>query len=534
MSAPSRQIAVVHFPQLALMCCPAGHRAGVGVVVDEEKPSPSAPPFVVRGVLRLAAVAPDLRSQGVQAGMRIIDAQRYAPALSVQVVRRSAMTAELQAVTELLLAFTPLVEPMTSSSSSSSSSVALDLTGITSSTEILTAVETLLASLGHEVVVAMSPGKRLSLALARDMAQRPERYGRRRRLVVAVSQVSRAIAHLDVGALGLEPEIVEGLRALGVHQGQTLRTLVPAGASARLLAAARPVLRLLSGEDHEPLKAWRPPERIEERFVVDDAIDLLEPLLFVLKTPCERLCRRVVARSAKVAEVRLTLQGRDLTPFSLSLAFPDPVSLPAVLLQALGVRLGVTGVPGPVEVLTLCAVRMAEGRARQSDAFFVDDAPPEVLSALLVELEDAEAGCLVHEPAMLPEQMTSLCWPPPKHTKKSKHASSSLLGSSSALSSASASASASQLPSEGKRLEALADGGRFMAGWPWPVRVLRDPIYVEEEEVAVYTPFARVAGVDDRHRPYARTYSLVELMDGRRALGVQVPGEGLMVQGWFD
>ena len=36
MSAPSRQIAVVHFPQLALMCCPAGHRAGVGVVVDEE------------------------------------------------------------------------------------------------------------------------------------------------------------------------------------------------------------------------------------------------------------------------------------------------------------------------------------------------------------------------------------------------------------------------------------------------------------------------------------------------------------------
>jgi len=255
----------------------------------------------------------------------------------------------------------------------------------------------------------------------------------------------------------------------------------------------------------------------------------LEPLLFVLKTPCERLCRRVVARSAKVAEVRLTLQGRDLTPFSLSLAFPDPVSLPAVLLQALGVRLGVTGVPGPVEVLTLCAVRMAEGRARQSDAFFVDDAPPEVLSALLVELEDAEAGCLVHEPAMLPEEMTSLCWPPPQRTQQSKRASSSSsqLGSSS-------SSLASQLPSEGKRLEALADGGRFMAGWPWPVRVLRDPIYVEEEEVAVYTPFARVAGVDDRHRPYARTYSLVELMDGRRALGVQVPGEGLMVQGWFD
>lgn len=73
-----------------------------------------------------------------------------------------------------------------------------------------------------------------------------------------------------------------------------------------------------------------------------------------------------------------------------------------------------------------------------------------------------------------------------------------------------------------------------MGHWPWPTRLLRAPVFMDDEDFAAVAPFARVSGVDARHRPFARSYAVGELRDGRRALLLQSPGEGFTLHGWFD
>ena len=80
-------------------------------------------------------------------------------------------------------------------------------------------------------------------------------------------------------------------------------------------------------------------------------------------------------------------------------------------------------------------------------------------------------------------------------------------------------------------------GGRFLALWPWPIRLIPEPqplprgLQVEER-----IPFGTIEGEDAEGLcHHSRTYERLILKDGRHALGVyDTELETLLIHGWFD
>ena len=521
-SKQERCIAVVHLPHLPLSCLHNNQsaRPPTVVVIDDESDrreeglraaaaGAGAEPFILRSVHRIVDADVVLQAQGVRPPQRVIDAQRLVPSLVVAVVSRTRIRKELIGLAELLLRHSPCVEPL-SGGGLSWSSIAVDLTGL------LRPIDQLLHDLEGEmlaagqvgVIVVGSPAKRLSLVLARHLAATGNR---KTRMVITAAQAERALWKVGIESLGLDVNVAESLHALGVTTVRDLSRLLPAGAAAHLFKQAREMLRLLSHVD-DPLTPLRAPAHIIESIEVDsaamDGISALEPLGFVLGPLCERLCRRVVARDASIAGVVVTLSGRHLPPFVLSLEFPAPLHDPKGLWSALMMRLEVTGVPGPVQRLSLRVHHLADGRRRQQDAFRESAATPQAVSGLLAELRaqygDDVAGCLRISHEILPEQMSAL---------------SVLLSSSSSS------------------LSSPFGDGRFTAGWPWPVRLLRASLLVQVENMLVVDRqrFCRLEGEDSTGVPFSRDYWRVMFAGERRALTFSDPeSQEEWIQGWFD
>ncbi len=518
-------IAVVHLPHLALSCAPPLAKEQVKhrlVIVDEENPGVV---FLPRGHHRIVDADPALWQRRILPGARLAEAQARALSSSIVVVTRSRLRRALDGVAELLLRCSPVVEPLPPSS------IALDLRGMTRPTAvILQEIEAILVDAGHDgVVVVASPGRRLSTALAIDAARAPNRYKHRKRFVVDEANAARARERVGIGALGLDDDTLTLLLDLGVRTAGELRALVPGGAAARLVNEARGVLRLFDPSIEEPLTPLRPPEHIVEVVDLEEEVGFLEPLRFVLAPLCERAVRRVLARQQKVAAVDVEFVcGRDIVldevagdrrrGFSISLEFPEPLFESKALLNAIGTRLEQTGIPGPVLRAELRVLRAGVGRQRQTDAFRADDAAPAALSALLAELHTelgaGAAGVQSVVSSLLPEEMTALSWPPlPK--KKKKHADV-----------------------VGVDVEAIVEGGAFLAAWPWPVRLLRVPVVIgdlADEDVVERLPFARLEGEDSRGQPFCRDYRILCLRDGRWLLTFVDPDvDEPTLCGWFD
>lgn len=518
----ARVVAVVHLPHLPLSCAPVptkGQALARVVVVDDETPGRV---FLPRGHHRIVDADPALWERRVLPGLRVVEAQARALSCSIVVVTRSRLHSALLSAAELLLRCSPVVEPVPPSS------IALDLTGMTRPTAaILRDIEALLRDAGHDAVVVASPGRRLSLALAKDAARSPGRYKRRTRFVVDEDNAVRARERVGIGALDLDDDTLALLTDLGVKTAGDLRALVPGGVAARLVHEARGVLRLFDSAVEEPLSPLRPPEHIVEDVDLEEEVAFLEPLRFVLAPLCERAVRRAIARQEKVAAVDVEFVcGRDVVvdeevrdrhrSFSLSLEFPEPVFEARALLNALCTRLEQTGIPGPVQRARLRVARFGEGRERQTDAFRADDAAPAALSSLLAELHTelgpGAAGCLRVVSSLLPEEMTALSWPPASTSRGAVV--------------------------DANDVDAVVGDGRFLAAWPWPTRMLRVPVVIgdlDEEDIVERLPFARLEGEDARGQPFCRDYRVLCLRDGRWLLTCVDPDvDELTLCGWFD
>ncbi len=519
-----RVIAVAHLPHLPLALRArvdaSGRERTAVAVVDEEAPDRA---FLPRSLTRIVDADPPLWERRVLPGQRLVDAQRIAPALAIVVVKRRRINEALLVLAELLLQHSPIVEPLPSFTSGPS--IALDLTGLlVPPAESLRDIERSLRAAGHDAVVVASPNKRLSLALAIDAARTPGRYRRSTRFVVDAHNVGRARERIGIASLGIDLPTLETFVDLGVKTAGDLRRLIPGGAAARLVDDARTVLRLFDGATEEPLSPLRPPEHIVEAVDLDDAVSLLEALRFVLSPLCERAVKRAILRGQKVAGVVVECAGRDLpthpsfpqkSGFSIALEFPEPLHEARALLAALATRLEQTGVPGPVEQVTLRVTRLSDGRRRQQDAFRVDDAAPAALGALLaelaIELGPDCAGCLRVTRALLPEEMSTMSWPvsPPQGPHRPLQV--------------------------GVDLDDVARDGRFLAGWPWPVRLLREPVLLADVDAEKRMSFARLEGEDGSAVPFLRDYQVLVLKDGRWMFTWRDPETGdEHLQGFFD
>lgn len=487
-------------------------------------------PFTPRGVTRLVDCTDDLRKIGVHPPMRTLDAQRYAPAMQVEIVRDQEIEARLQALAEMLLQVTPVVEPGRALGPHQNA-LFLDLTGLWGDVRNhLQSAQTLLAKHRHVAKIAVAPGQRLALALARDphapLVQ-----------VVTSQNRSSAIANLPLAALGLDPDLVDTLRELGVTTGGALQRLRQKNLAPRLHAEAKTTLALLSGHDTRPLKSISPPDDILEKVLVDFGVRDIEPLLFLARPLADRIMARLSARQEKLGEatIRMRLQRpiseeERFFDIALPLVFPEPIDRPSALVQAFAARLqrhGIrdeSGAPVPDPEVVELAIEVARsGRivASQQDAFSLGGAPPAALRALLgelwAELGEGAVGRLVVENALLPERMTTLQW-----TEATGR-------------------SLDRPPLVAARDQCRA--GTFMAAWPWPLKLWATPVRLAQmpERHLSFTQTSlallegEVEGPDAGETPFRRHYCVLRFSDGRRALAfVDDELEDIWVQGWFD
>ena len=110
------------------------------------------------------------------------------------------------------------------------------------------------------------------------------------------------LARLDVA-----PELRDALARLGVTTLGQLVRLPGGGILERFGKDAYRLYQLAAGERWDPLVPVAPPEAPDERVVLDDDVDDLEQLVFVLKPAIDRLLDRLAARGRALAALHVEL-----------------------------------------------------------------------------------------------------------------------------------------------------------------------------------------------------------------------------------
>lgn len=147
--------------------------------------------------------------------------------------------------------------------------------------------------------------------------------------VIVPGEEAARLAPLPVSLLPAEAEILETLESWGVRYLQALAALPPIPLSARLGQRGLHLQQLALGKVRRELVPSEPPPLLREGMEFEEAIELLEPLGFVLHRLLEQLCRRLRARSLATDElsVDLVLESHGDQQLGTDHSPPQPLPL---------------------------------------------------------------------------------------------------------------------------------------------------------------------------------------------------------------
>ncbi|HSK44708.1 MAG TPA: DNA polymerase Y family protein [Candidatus Binatia bacterium] len=126
--------------------------------------------------------------------------------------------------------------------------------------------------------------------------------------IIAAGEEARRLGGLPVKILGLEPEVLDTLESWGIRDFKSLAALPHLALSQRMGQHGLHLQRLARGEVQRELVPAEPQERFQESIEMEEAIELLEPLGFVLNSLLEKLMARLKGRSLATDEVRVDLE----------------------------------------------------------------------------------------------------------------------------------------------------------------------------------------------------------------------------------
>ena len=185
---------------------------------------------------------------------------------------------------------------------------------------------------------------------------------------------------------GLPPELLETLRRWGLRTLGELAALPREGIGARLGSAGVRWHRLASGEEVEPWQPVSAAVELGERVELEWGIDRLEPLLFALQQPLERLVGGLAERGLACSRLTLKL---ELDPSGTAFRSVEPAA-PTRDVRALAsfVRYALEKEPAGAPVTGLfLGVASARPRREQHRLFGRATVPPEKLWTTLARLE---------------------------------------------------------------------------------------------------------------------------------------------------
>ncbi len=143
------------------------------------------------------------------------------------------------------------------------------------------------------------------------------------------------LAPLPIAAADPSPELADvlwrwGLRTLGEFTALPRDEIV-----LRFGAAGLALWQRASGGDLRPLRPVIPPQTFSAAMEFENAIETLDPLLFILRRILDRLSLELISAQFVAAELALTLRLEDETTHARSFRLPEPTADVEILFRTL-------------------------------------------------------------------------------------------------------------------------------------------------------------------------------------------------------
>jgi protein ImuB len=374
-------------------------------------------------LLRVFACNREAQLAGIATGMTKVQAEQCSG-----LILRKRIPAQEHAAQSALIdcasAFSPLLE------SAVEGSVTFDITG---TDRVFGPPQTLArrvvesaAQLGFEVNVAIAENADAALIAAKGSSGIIE---------IPSGEEARCLAPLPIEVLSPAAEQAEVLDSWGIRTCGDLVALPPVPLVERLGQSGLQLQKLARGEVRRILIRADPPGRVEESMELEDSIEDLESLAFLLNRLLKQISRRLSARGLATNEIRLRLElevrrDRDMrqvlpaptsATFERRLKLPIPINDTTTLLKLLQLDLAAHNPSAPVKAVAIEAIP-AKRRLTQAGLFIPRAPEPEKLELTLARLRsvvgetDEQGRSRVGAPQMCdshkPDEFRVVCFTP--------------------------------------------------------------------------------------------------------------------------
>ena len=230
--------------------------------------------------------------------------------------------------------------------------------------------------------------------------------------VIPPGKEAERLGSLPVALLDISEEMLETLERWGIRDFKSLAVLPTVALSQRLGQEGLRLQKLARGCGQRPLVPVEAVTKFEEAIELEDAVELLDPLMFILNRMLERICARLESRALAATELRVALettgheeQSTEEQEASRSihqriLQFPVPMQDSRTFLKLLQLEFAAHPPEGPVKKLFLAA-EAAPPRFAQSGLFRPRGLAPERLELTLARLRSLVGDDRVGSPELL-------------------------------------------------------------------------------------------------------------------------------------
>lgn len=208
--------------------------------------------------------------------------------------------------------------------------------------------------------------------------------------LIEPGQEAEALADIPVDALLMPPEMFATFLRWGIHKIGDLAALPEAGIAERFGEAGVKFRRLAWGKGGDIITLVRIPPEYSSRREMDDAIEQLEPLFFVISAQLHELTNKLQRNGRAAGGVSLTLILDNGEIFDHTITLPVATRDPLVLLKQLQLSLEAKA-PGAGILTVQTRLAPADPRVIQGGLFRPATPEPDKLQTLIARL-DALAG----------------------------------------------------------------------------------------------------------------------------------------------
>jgi protein ImuB len=208
------------------------------------------------------------------------------------------------------------------------------------------------------------------------------------------------LAPLPPYLLGGSPEFARTLDLWGVRTFGEFAGLPPLGVAARLGEEGAHMQRLARGAGHRQLRLPVDLPVFRQEQELEDSIDILEPLLFLLFRMLNQLCERLRFHGRSTNEIRLWLKLERAPGHTVTIRLPVPILDSKVLLKLLQLELNDRPPQAPIEKIQL-ELMPVEPRTTQRGLFLPSSPEPEKLEITLARIRGMVGAANVGAPELL-------------------------------------------------------------------------------------------------------------------------------------